>query len=567
MPPVNQPWRTPTVGVQAPQIASEYSTQPYSRVDGPDRDGRKRIRITPIVSAPDPWTRQLERESAGPGHALDMGSIATSGTWGSTAKQEAEDSTIVEDLPEEEEYYSDVSNGSPDAMEKAGLELEEGDDLLQEAPMNRPSKLGTSRVTEIINECIEMYAQAWRPGKDKTKPKDEKGKGEVPVVYDPVALWEEAEAAGQREELAEKYDMEAEYYRQRLDKLCDEIFRDPGDTVAGVKMKCRNLEVTVELLERAGWLALIYKEPPKDATDDDSREEDHATSIGTAPSTAQPVGSTIPPSSMGGFMDLGTPPDTSDSEDDVTPLSDPPITPAKSNNKLAPSIQTHLLSSDPVVVNTIETPGPAVAATTPTAVRSRAPLGDAPEHASMSTVSRWNWSQLKDTQDRKRIVSKVIHELSSTDREMIRQRLQKVGRANVAREIPMCVALLLRGDKKMPGILPQDQPKIVTLMRLFLCWWLCGNYFVEEPSGECLEELASCLKQNSPDPTTFCDYLDTVLNTTFSLEALSNPTKPSQAEIIEISDDDEPLPPLHKQRKSNVDKPGSLQKGPTIVID
>jgi hypothetical protein len=127
--------------------------------------------------------------------------------------------------------------------------------------------------------------------------------------------------------------------------------------------------------------------------------------------------------------------------------------------------------------------------------------------------------------------------------------------------------MLLRGDKRLPGILPQDMPKIVTFTKVFLCWWLCGNYLVEDPSEERLEELAGCLRQELPDPSTFCDYVNTVLSTTFSLEPLSKPMQLSHAEVIEISDDDEPTTQLLKRRKSNVDKPGSLRKSLTIVID
>jgi hypothetical protein len=242
--------------------------------------------------------------------------------------------------------------------------------------------------------------------------------------------------------------------------------------------------------------------------------------------------------------------------------------PIQSVNEKGPGSLRYQSGSDPVIADTIESPDPPVAATVFTPVRSRVPLGDAPEHASIATVSRWSWAQLTNTHDRKRIVSKAIYDLSSTDREMIRQRLHNIGRANMTREVPACVDMLIREDTRMPGILPQDLPKIVTFTKLFLCWWLCGNYFAEAPSKWHLEELSGCLGQNSPDPSTFCDYVDTVLDTTFSRTALSNPMQPSQAEVIEISDsDDEPLPQVLKRRRSNMDKPGSSQKSPTIVID
>lgn len=55
-------------------------------------------------------------------------------------------------------------------------------------------------------------------------------------------------------------------------------------------------------------------------------------------------------------------------------------------------------------------------------------------------------------------------------REVIRERLQKVGRANMIRELPACIAMLSREEKRMPGILPQDLSEIVRFTGLFLCW-------------------------------------------------------------------------------------------------
>lgn len=267
---------------------------------------------------------------------------------------------------------------------------------------------------------------------------------------------------------------------------------------------------------------------------------------------------------------LGSPSGSSSaSGEDEEPSSGIPQIPARTHYDNQREQCTHACSwvSSPAVIDTIETSGPVVEPAILNTARSQVPLGDAPEHASIATVSRWDWHQLEDAQDRKRIVSKAICDLSSTEREVIRRRLQKVGRANMIREIPACISMLMCGDTRMPGILPQDLPKIVTFTRLFLCWWLCGNYFKNEVSAERLEELANCLRQNSPDPATFCDYVGTVLSTTFSRAALSNPTRPSQAEIIEISDDDEPLVQVSKRPNSNINQPRNSHRSPAIVLE
>lgn len=145
------------------------------------------------------------------------------------------DASIVEDI-DEGEYYSNVSDISPDIVDETGHESDEEIDFSPAGPTGRPSHLSTAKITEIINDCIEGYATAWKPGKGETKRERDEGESEIPVVYDNIALWEEAHAAGQREQFLEKYRLEAEYYQQRLQILCDEISKDPGDTVASVKM-------------------------------------------------------------------------------------------------------------------------------------------------------------------------------------------------------------------------------------------------------------------------------------------------------------------------------------------
>lgn len=243
---------------------------------------------------------------------------------------------------------------------------------------------------------------------------------------------------------------------------------------------------------------------------------------------------------MGQVIDLGTPSSSPAPEDDAGLLGDDIVqpTPRSSAHESSPSQRAIVPAPGSMAIRSVELPSHTLAAISPIVWNSQPLLGDTPEHASIATVSRWTWAQLIDTQDRKRIVSKAMHGMSSSDREMIRQRLEKVGRTTMVREIPICVDMLIRWDARMPGILPEDALKIVKFTKLFLCWWLGGNYCLKVPPQERLEELAECLRQHSPDPATFCDYVATILTTTFSRTALSNPARPSQSEIIEISDDD-----------------------------
>jgi len=165
--------------------------------------------------------------------------------------------------------------------------------------------------------------------------------------------------------------------------------------------------------------------------------------------------------------------------------------------------------------------------------------GDDPENASIATVRRWKWEDLVEHLDRKRVVSKVIHEMKFSDREVIRNRIRLVGKTNLIKEIRACISMLYRRETKLQGVLPRDMPKILAFTKLFLSWWFCSNYFQEpEASKKDLEELRRCMDSGAAETSTFYDYVYTIMGTTFSEKALQHPDQPSQAEIIEISDDD-----------------------------
>lgn len=324
----------------------------------------------------------------------------------------------------------------------------------------------------------------------------------------------------------------------------------------------------MELLERATWLEEIYRLPPDTGSDDEAQDRIPSSADKTQAPEFQPTASAQHGYPYTQVIDLGTPSDSEVSEDErtlpVTHLTTPAQVNISKNHEQNNSAGR--LDPDTSVSPSIETAGHSSAATPLLVVPSRASLSDAPENASFSTIRRWSWAQLEGTQDRKRIVSKAICELKSTDRDVIRGRLQKVGRANMVREIPACIDMLLHGEKRMPGILPQDLPKILIFTRLFLCWWLCGDYTEKEPSEVELSELKIHLHNSSLDPSTFCDYVDTLLSTTLSEAALERPTQPSQAEIVEISsDDDEPPRQLPHWRRREMGKPGKLRT--TITID
>lgn len=215
------------------RLSDQNTSGPARRQDEPDADGRKRRRLVPVTVATEQLPKDVEAEVVRLSNS-NSESPAEPGAWDHLNKWiQADDSSVV-DFEEEEDEYSDVSDEASEPAEVREDNSEETS-LPVEQPTTRPSKLGDDTVVEIIQSCIESYELAWTPGKGETQPRDGRGQGEVPVVYDPLAMWEEAEANGQRDELARKYELEGQYYRQRLDLMCEEIYNDPGSTAAGVR--------------------------------------------------------------------------------------------------------------------------------------------------------------------------------------------------------------------------------------------------------------------------------------------------------------------------------------------
>jgi hypothetical protein len=403
-------------------------------------------------------------------------------------------------------------------------------------------------------------------------------------VYDPDAMWEAAEKANDRPRYIKTYETDIAYYRQRLDRLCDEIVRFPGRSADAVRNQCRNLEVTVNEIELSEWLLSIYQlEPYSEDEEDEEGEEEELPGIGGFPlhhSDQRSVARPTPPSLVQAqqrstahyaqplhapadqrlmahltqplteVIDLGSPPESSQEMDGVLVDSFPPP-------ELLVGVEESVRSTDSLIADTIEQ---MVEMPVQVAVRPQAQYSDQPENASISSARRWRWQDLVAAQDRKRITTKALVEMRDEDRETLRGRLRAVGTTDMIQEIPACIKMLIEKKPKIPGVLHRDMPKILTFTRLYLSWWLCDNYFRIEPSQWDLEELARCYQEGSPDPVTFCEYLGKIMTTTFSPLALQNPDQPSQAEIIEISDDDDEPPPRSTatKRKSKVQHPDTI---------
>ncbi|KAI4679045.1 uncharacterized protein J4E88_006337 [Alternaria novae-zelandiae] len=436
------------------------------------------------------------------------------------------------DLPDEDDLQEDDNSGLGDAAEEDSRSVDDEVENAVEEPSKR-TKLSQDKIVDIINERIKSFTDAWKPNKGVARGEE--------VDYDPVAMWTEAEAKGEREVLAQRYETELNYYKSRLDELCDQIVKFPGSNAEQVRRQCSNLEVTVDSMEFAAWLRDIYKLEPVDDSDEEQVPDDQDTAMRDQPDIP-PAASSLQVEPGNEIIDLGSPPDSSDIEDGNALLSRKNLGAEVDPVEDQLEDLTRSSTRDSVIADSVEPimyahPG----LLEPDGLSTRTPInhGDAPENASIATVRRWKWEDLVEHLDRKRVVSKVIQEMKFNDREVIRNRIRLVGKTNLIKEIRACIGMLYRREKKLQGVLPRDMPKILTFTKLFLSWWFCSNYSREpNASKKDLEELRKCMDSGAAETSTFYDYVYTIMGTTFSEKALQHPHQPSQAEIIEISDDD-----------------------------
>jgi hypothetical protein len=594
--------RATTAGVQALNIDNTSTATSLVRLPIPpisaavaEASGRKRqkrahvttVQLDNVLQQPQPQASSASRNL----QALDhfQPNVDGNGQWDYLLRWEQAGADIVpdEDLmtgdldDEEEEDHDDIA----DAAEDETAEVSDGADHNEDAQPR--SKLSRDEVVEIINERIEHFTNIWKPNKGVLKGDE--------VNYDPVAMLEKAENDNETSRYIKAHEADVAYYCQRLDKLCDEIVKFPGRSADAVRVQCRNLEVTVNSIELSKWLLAIYQSDSDSSEDDDEEEEEeehpgvgslslgqahqpnmayHAqpslghidqrsmalsTQLSRAPMVPPPMSRLTQSSTQ--IVDFGSPAESSQDLDGELVDSSPPP-------QVLAGVQEHHFnaprrfgSPDSVIAETVEQ-----TADIPVAipVRPQAQHSDQPEHASISSARRWRWTELVAARDRKRIVTKALQEMREEDRETIRNRLRTVGTADLIREIPICITMLIKKDTKIAGVLPRDMPKILTFTRLYLSWWLCDNYFRLEPTQWDLKELERCYQEGSPDPSTLCDYLDKIMTTTFSPLAMQTPEQPSQAEIIEISDDDDDQPPPPSTwTKRNT----QFQHPDTIVLD
>lgn len=181
--------------IRSPQVASnQRGTEP------------KRSRAEIIPAGPVRQTLQTQMQTHDTSNEFDHLL-----RWQNTAEDDEVIDFAVANIQQDDE-----SIGTDEEDEEID-DPQEPDEV--EVPSGR-NKLPPEQIVNIINECIDAYSKSWKP--NTGVPRGEE------VDYDVHAMWDEAEASGQRKNLVQKYEEDHAYFSNRLNKLCDEIVNAAG---------------------------------------------------------------------------------------------------------------------------------------------------------------------------------------------------------------------------------------------------------------------------------------------------------------------------------------------------
>ncbi|KAF2866544.1 hypothetical protein BDV95DRAFT_611599 [Massariosphaeria phaeospora] len=488
---------TATAAVEGLSLDSNDRQPAESAISNDTGRKRQKVALTSTIPLPTKFTQSQDIVGVHAHHA-----DKSRGNWDYLLDRYGEDDTeILPPLAAAAAFDQDDEDEDEDIDFMDDVDGEDQNHLLSK---HQQSNISYDQVGKIINECITQYTIAWVPGKE--------------VEHDPEKSWKEAKQADTITHLLETTHNNVLYFKDAIDRLCDKGFLDGQQwkNEDEVRRQCRSLETTINQLEHEKWSLNLYKIKARDegnfidglsehgSSDSESSANDHHALEGT--------------STQYGVIDLGSESESSVAMDQENDMSD-------DNGKIRPGT-IDLTALEETELYGIAPPD-----------QSYVRYGDRPEVASIGTVKRWNWEDLLAKSDRKRIIMKIILEMKADDREMIRNRIGSVRKQNLLNEIRGCVHMLAKGHSRMSGVLPRDIPRIVMFTKLYLSWWFAKD--VTRQDSEPHPDILHCLEHGSQDLSIFYDWVFHVMGATFSQEALAKPGRPSQAEIIEISSDED----------------------------
>ncbi|KAJ4302880.1 hypothetical protein N0V90_001771 [Kalmusia sp. IMI 367209] len=485
--------------------------------------------------------------------------------------EEGEDANGDADADESRDTLEEGIEGGNYLAPVRDLDAEEETlETMCQQSLPRPGKVPRDEVAKIINESIEAFTNKYYPGKVQAEISGKKKQ----KSNDPFQLWEEAEALGRRQKLIQQYKFDVEYFEQSLDRVGEVIWKFPNNSIKDVRKKCNNLEAHVENLQEAQWYLSIYESDRKEESEaDDSSDtrSDFRSWVSHHPQHVE-------------VIDVGSSPEPSDHEDGDKITSDGNVSagvldhqdksvifeggaPAVATNadtfRSSPTIRGPGFCTGSMIHASIDLDeGPSLIAARP-AVK---PQGNKPEIASVQTVTHWDMKDLVNAQDRKRIIQRMVLQMSA-DREITRVRIRAVRKENILKEIRAYINMLCENRTRIQGVLPQDLRKIEAITNFFLCWWFAEDCFTNPPSADWLQVLAANL-DDCDDLDTFYHWMWHILHSTFSEDALKNPEAPSKGEIVVISDSEgEDMRPAPSSSRNSQVRGDKGVRNDVMVID
>ncbi|KAF2736945.1 hypothetical protein EJ04DRAFT_510674 [Polyplosphaeria fusca] len=326
--------------------------------------------------------------------------------------------------------------------------------------------------------------------------------------------------------------------QNHLDRMCEEILHVNYRSEDRFRKQCEILQVTVENLQQAKFDHSIYAqdtEPEhvdvimsnatyfKDNDSEEDEDEDEESIIEGSPTQDDVDFIDDTPHPVREVIHL----DSSSDEDgpEHMEIDDERLRPNQNQNSQRPvvtaSVEAH--PTAPLVWPALDEIS--------SQPQERGRLDDRPEEASFVTVSGWDWNNLVDSQDRKRIVLKVLREMTEEERDIIRVRLQ-IRRQGLLNELAACTRMMSNKSQRMPGVMPDDTFKVVMWTKLFLSWWLGDNYMKKQPDQEQLRELLACLRTSMRDPEIFHGWVVHAMENTFRKGSYNWKAGPPPAAVI-----------------------------------
>ncbi|KAF2263913.1 hypothetical protein CC78DRAFT_544613 [Lojkania enalia] len=410
-----------------------------------------------------------------------------------TATSRAHESTAAPGLQRDFEEQIHIQDGE---NEKAG-----------ETPPNAPPQvrsLSEDQIVDVINESIDEYTTQWH---DTILRKQ---------LCKANKMWRAVEAEGRRTQRVAEKARNIRYYEARLNIIGDELLKFSWACVEELRAQCKSLQGSVENLEQERWEHSIYGQPYAPPLIESPRPNIDKASISSGEDRDKEYDEDSPISAD--YESEGA------IEGDQFVIKDPPtesrtiVDLGDGSSETEEEGEEDEEDEENIILLENEEP-------------------DRPENASFAAVAKWKLQNLIDKSDRKRLIMKIIQNMSEDERDILRARIS-VRRQDLLNEIPWCIHMMITGQKKMPGVLPKDHNKVIIWTKLFLSWWLCDNYINKNASTWHLEELEECLNKGCRDPGVFHDWVMKIMGRTFKKGSYNRKrfVVPPTAEIVVIDD-------------------------------